>query len=211
MIEVRCCTFAYASSPSVFEDLDFTAPAGAITAVTGPSGRGKSTLLYVIGLMLRPQRGQILLGGRRIDELSDTARSRLRGRKFGFVFQDAALDSTRSVQDNVVESTVYNGLSRKPALVRARQMLIDLGVDVDPSRRPGQLSGGQAQRVALCRALIHEPRVVLADEPTGNLDETSSNAVLGSLRHAADRGAAVVIATHDPRVLDRSDGRLHLG
>lgn len=202
-------TYSKASDP-IFSNVDVTPAAGAMTALTGPSGTGKSTLLFVLGLLLTPTAGRVVVAGDDTSKMTDAARSRIRSSRIGFVFQDAALDPTKSVLANVVESCDYNGRSRPEALTRAEALLEEMGVAVPGTRRPLQISGGQAQRVAICRALLPEPQIILADEPTGNLDELSSAAVLNRLRHEADQGGTVVIATHDPQVLRRCDGRVTL-
>lgn len=181
---------------------------GEVTAMTGPSGCGKSTRLYLLGLLLRLTAGRVLIDGDRVDDLADAARSRLRAERFGFVFQDAALDATRTVLDNVTESALYSGLDANVAQTRAHQLLEQFDVRLPTNRRPGQVSGGQAQRIALCRALLNDPDVVLADEPTGNLDDASAEVVLDGLRAQAASGAVVIVVTHDQRVAAWSDRRL---
>jgi ABC-type lipoprotein export system ATPase subunit len=210
MIRGEGISFGYDAAPRVLEDVQVRADAGRMTALTGPSGRGKSTLLFILGLLLQPQEGALHLDGVNTSTLSDAGRSRLRAGVIGFVFQDAALDASRSILENVIESCDYTGASRAKAGPRAAALLAEMGVDIPPTRRPLQISGGQAQRVALCRALLPEPQIILADEPTGNLDGASSAAVLHRLRAEADRGRTVVIATHDPRVLDQCDSRVDL-
>ena len=186
-------------------------PAGTVTALTGPSGSGKSTLLYLLGLMLRPHAGRVLLDGTPVEGRTDGDRARLRAHRFGFVFQDAALDATRTVLDNVVETALYRRQPRQPAVAAARTLMRRFGVDLRATHKPGQISGGQAQRIALCRALLAAPPVVLADEPTGNLDPATSRTVIAALREHAAGGAAVVIATHDPAVVAQCDRHLDLG
>lgn len=210
MIELEDIEFTYGTGVSVLHGISLSVPGGAMTAVTGPSGRGKSTLLFIAGLLLRPRRGRVVLNGTDTTELGDRQRSALRGGHIGFVFQDAALDASRPVLDNVIESTDYTGASRRRARARALALLQELDIDVDPKRRPVQVSGGQAQRVALCRALLPSPSILLADEPTGNLDGGSAAAVLRRLREEADRGAAVAVATHDERVIRGCDYRFDL-
>ncbi|MEO6628890.1 MAG: ATP-binding cassette domain-containing protein [Aquihabitans sp.] len=168
-----------------------------MVAITGASGRGKSTVLYLLGTLVRPWSGSLSICGHRIDRLGDGERSSLRSRLIGFVFQDALLDPRRSVLDNVIEGTVYRGGDRTAATRRAIELLEEVGVDVEPSRRARDLSGGQAQRVGLCRALINAPPIVLADEPTGNLDDDNAKVVVGMLSKHARSGGAVVIVTHD--------------
>ena len=211
-LEIRELSFSYrratrrrAAADELFGGLSHTFAPGAITALTGPSGRGKSTLLYVLGLMLRRSRGGVHLGGRRVDALPDVQRSEIRALTIGFVFQDAVLDPTRSVLDGVLEPMLYAGGSRTDKVERARALLDELGVEARADHRPGEISGGQAQRVAVARALVNDPQIVLADEPTGNLDNDNAVIVLDALRSAAARGRTVVIATHDPVVLACAD------
>ena len=183
---------------------------GSVTAITGPSGCGKSTRMYLLSLMLKIRGGAILLDGCRVDNLSDARRSAIRAQRFGFVFQDAALDSTRSVIDNITETALYRGDSRRPAHRRGVALMEQFGILVPPERRPGQISGGQAQRIALCRALLGSPDVILADEPTGNLDPASATAVLEALRARADEGGCVIVVTHDAAIAGWADENLTL-
>ena len=211
MLEVRAVTFAYRrGGEELFGGLSWSFAGGALTAVTGPSGRGKSTLLYQLGLMLRPTGGQVLLQGERVDALPDARRAAVRAHRVGFVFQDAALDPARRIVDSVVEPALYAGCRRGEVVGRARELLDQLGVGQRADHRPGEISGGQAQRVAVARALINTPVVILADEPTGNLDQGNAAVVLGALRDAARAGAAVIIATHDADVLGACDERVVL-
>lgn len=198
--------FRYAAdSEELFDGISHEFRPGAMTALTGPSGRGKSTLLYVLGLLLTPTSGAVAIGGEAASSLPDAARSRIRASRIGFVFQDAELDPTRTVIDSVLEPALYAG-SRKAELVpRALELLERFGLTERAHHRPGQVSGGQAQRLAVCRALLNDPDIILADEPTGNLDRGNTDLVIGALADAADEGRVVVIATHDPYVLERCD------
>jgi len=198
------------SSDELFGGLDHTFTAGAVTALTGASGRGKSTLLYLVGLMLRPAAGTVVLDGRPISALPDADRSWIRATQMGFVFQDAVLDPSRTILDSVCEPGLYAELPPARTRHRARELLEQMGVSHRATHRPGEISGGQAQRVAVCRALVNDPTVILADEPTGNLDHDNAIVVLEALRSAARTGRTVVIATHDPAVIDFADHELHL-
>lgn len=197
-------------SPEVVRDWSDAFERGQVTALSGESGSGKSTRLFLAALLLRPRRGAVLLDGERVDHLSDGARARVRAHDFGFIFQDAALDATRTILDNVTEQALYRGESPARHRQRARDLLDRMGVDVPVDRRPGQLSGGQAQRIAVARALLGAPKVVFADEPTGNLDRESGGVVMGMLREAAESGAAVLVVTHDERVAAEADRHVHI-
>lgn len=210
MLTVEELRFAYRRGDELFMGLSHSFESRTVTAVTGQSGRGKSTLLYIVGLLLTPTSGQVIIGGRPVAQLSDGERSGLRARSLGFVFQDSSLDETRTVLDNVIEGAVYAGTPRARAVERAANLLTRFDVNLRADHRPGQVSGGQAQRIALCRALLNRPDIVLADEPTGNLDPTARDHVIHSLREVASEGATVIIATHDPQIVARCDGELAL-
>jgi ABC-type lipoprotein export system ATPase subunit len=183
---------------------------GDLVAVTGASGRGKSTLLYLLGLMLRPCSGSIRVNGETVHALSDRRRAALRATHFGFVFQDAALDAGRTILDNVTETALYRGQEPREARGQAMVLLERFGVQLRAGARPGQVSGGQAQRIALCRALLHSPQIVLADEPTGNLDPVSSRVVMRAFTDHAAAGNTVIIVTHDPTILAQCDRQVDL-
>ena len=205
LLEARSITFGYGRNTEILHDWNATFYAGEVVAITGPSGRGKSTLLYLLGLMLKPGSGEVLIDGADAAGLADARRAQLRAARFGFVFQDAALDATRTVLDNVVETALYRGEPRGAAKQRALELLGQFGVELRANHKPGQVSGGQAQRIALCRALLNDPRILLADEPTGNLDPTSASIVVDAMRARANGGGTVVIATHDPALVARCD------
>lgn len=209
-LEARALSFGYTPQEPLLQEWDAAFEAGSMTAITGPSGRGKSTLMYLLGLMLRPSSGAILLDGVDAVPRKDAELARLRAERFGFVFQDAALDTTRTVLDNVTETALYRGLARSTVRGAALGLLERFGVDLPPDRKPGQVSGGQAQRIALCRALLNGPSVLLADEPTGNLDPASTEVVVGALREHAAGGAAVILVTHSPEVAAACDREIRL-
>ena len=203
MSEILSCrdlSFGYHKGPLLIDSLSLDLEPHAMVAITGPSGRGKSTLLYLLGLMLTPRSGEIFIHGTAMSKVSDAGAANMRAKHLGFVFQDAALDATRSVLDNVTEVALYQGTARKFARERALGLLIKLGVDVPAHRKPGQVSGGQAQRIALARTLVTQPSIILADEPTGNLDDANAEVVISTLEEVAAQGGVVVVATHDPRM-----------
>lgn len=205
MIEATDLTFGYRRGQPVVRGWSGSIELGEIVAVVGASGTGKSTLLYLLGALVRPWSGSLRIGGVSVEQLGDGPRSDLRATTIGFVFQDALLDARRSVLDNIVEGAIYRGVDRRVATRRARELLERLDIDVEPGRRATDLSGGQAQRVALCRALLNEPSILLADEPTGNLDRTNAAAVESVLREQTDAGRLVAIVTHDESLASRCD------
>lgn len=212
MVRLTGLSFGYRRGGLVIDGLDHVFVPGLLSAVTGASGRGKSTLLYLVGLLLTPLGGRIDIGDQaQASALTDGERSRIRARRIGFVFQDAVLDPSRTVLDNVIEGAIYAGRPRGAARDRAEELLERFGVLLRADHRPGELSGGQAQRVALCRALLNQPDVILADEPTGNLDAASAQVVIDALTAAAHIEAkTVIIASHDRRVVGACDAVLAL-
>jgi len=210
VLEAQEVTFGYAASEPLLEGLSAKFMPGSMTALTGASGRGKSTLLYLLGLMLRPTAGTVLVDGVVASGGSDASRARLRAQRFGFVFQDAALDNSRTVLANVTEVALYRGQARGGMETAARDLLERFGVDVPPERKPGQVSGGQAQRIALCRALLCNPEILLADEPTGNLDPATARVVVDALREHAHGGGTVVVVTHSPEIAGECDREIVL-
>jgi putative ABC transport system ATP-binding protein len=180
-------------------------------AIMGPSGSGKSTLLHTLAGIIRPDGGHVLLRGERIDNLGENKLSALRRKRFGFVFQFGQLLPELPAEENVALPLMLEGTPRKEAVARARRWFEPLGLDGLEQRRPGQLSGGQAQRVAIARSLAIEPDVVFADEPTGALDQLTSTEVIQLLTSATrDTGAALVMVTHDADIAAHCDRILHV-
>ncbi|MFB4194932.1 ABC transporter ATP-binding protein [Streptomyces carpaticus] len=185
---------------------DFTIDAGEVVAVMGPSGSGKSTLLHCLAGLVAPDAGGVRYQGRDLAALSDAERSALRRGDFGFVFQFGQLVPELSCVENVALPLRLTGAKRKDAEARAAEWLARLEVDDVRHHRPGQISGGQGQRVAVARALVGSPRVIFADEPTGALDSLNGERVMELLVQAAkESGAAVVLVTHESRVAAFSD------
>jgi putative ABC transport system ATP-binding protein len=179
---------------------------GEILAVMGPSGSGKSTLLHCLAGILVPDQGEVWFAGQRLDTLGENRRSDLRRDRFGFVFQSGQLVPELTAEENVALPLLLSGTRRKPALAQARPWFDRLGLDGLEDRRSGELSGGQAQRVALARGLVAQPEVLFADEPTGSLDSVSGEQVMSLLTRAArDHGTTVILVTHDARVAAYAD------
>jgi putative ABC transport system ATP-binding protein len=182
---------------------------GDYVAITGPSGSGKSTLMHLLGGLDRPTTGSLVLGGTEVSALSSAQLAKVRNEVIGFVFQSFHLLPRTTARDNVALPLIYRGLSRSERRRRADAMLERVGLGHRGDHRPNQLSGGEQQRVAIARALVTDPAVLLADEPTGNLDSRSGAAVLGLLEDLnSERGVALAIVTHDAAVAARASRRV---
>jgi putative ABC transport system ATP-binding protein len=173
---------------------------GTMTAIVGPSGSGKSTLLNLLGALDQPTKGQVIVAGADLGQLDDNARTRLRRDRIGFVFQFFNLLPTLSARENVLLPAKLAGRGGKELDARADELLTRVGLKERMHHRPDQLSGGEMQRVAISRALIMDPPVLLADEPTGNLDSKTGREVMSLLRGAVDARRTVILVTHDPRM-----------
>jgi putative ABC transport system ATP-binding protein len=185
--------------------VSLTIEPGDFLAIVGPSGSGKSTLMHLLGGLDRPTTGRLLLGGRDVSSLSPADMAKLRNHVIGFVFQSFHLMARTSARDNVGLPLIYRGIRRKARRRLATEALERVGLGHRLNHRPNQLSGGEQQRVAIARALVTEPSVLLADEPTGNLDSASGEAVLNLLAELnAERGVALAVVTHDPAVAARA-------
>lgn len=182
------------------DEVNLSVEAGEFVAVMGPSGSGKSTMMNVIGLLDRPTHGKYLLGGRSVSRLRQTQLSRARRDKVGFVFQSFNLLPRLNVLENVALPLAYKGVSQTKRLTRAAKMLERVGLGDREYFMPRQLSGGQAQRVAIARALINDPQIIIADEPTGNLDSASSRLVMELLSDVHKAGNTILMVTHNPEL-----------
>ena len=184
---------------------------GEYVAVLGPSGSGKSTLMHLMGCLDRPTSGTLQVGARDVARLSDAELATLRNRTIGFVFQTFQLLGRTTALDNVALPLVYRGVRRAERRERAAAALQSVGLGHRMSHRPSQLSGGEQQRVAIARALVGEPRLLLADEPTGNLDTGSGSEVMAVLAGlVAERGVALIVVTHDPEVAAHAHRRVRV-
>ncbi|MEU1842586.1 ABC transporter ATP-binding protein [Micromonospora sediminicola] len=209
-LEARGVVRAYGPTPAL-RGVTLDVAEGEIVAVTGPSGCGKSTLLHCLAGILRPDAGQVTWRGERIDQWSETARSRLRRTDFGVLFQFGQLVAELTAAENVALPLLLAGTGRRAARTAALTWLERLGVAEVADARPGEMSGGQQQRCALSRALVTEPRVLFADEPTGALDTLAGEQVLTQLvRLARDQRTTVVLVTHEPRIAAYADREVSL-
>jgi putative ABC transport system ATP-binding protein len=199
----------------VLREIDLTINTGEYVAIMGPSGSGKSTLLNMIGCLDRPTSGDYLLGGQSVSELDDDELSMIRGKRIGFVFQSFNLINQLNVVENIQVPMYYQGLTEHQSSERARELANMVGLGDRLEHRPSELSGGQQQRVAIARALANDPLILLADEPTGNLDSESGHEILGILDRLHDEGKTLIAVTHDEtiaegaqRVIRLLDGRI---
>jgi len=190
--------------------VSFTLQPGEYLSIMGPSGCGKSTLLNVLGCLDRPTAGRYLLGGQDVSRLDDDALSTIRGTRLGFVFQSYNLIPQLTVVENIEVPLFYQGWPEETSRARARQMAERVGLGHRLEHRPYELSGGQQQRVAIARALVNDPLVILADEPTGNLDSVSGREVLDLFDELHAQGKTLILVTHDPTVAERADRILRL-
>lgn len=199
----------------VLRDLNLSIEEGEYVAIMGPSGSGKSTLLNMIGCLDRPTSGAYFLGGQNVAELEDDKLSLIRGARIGFVFQSFNLISQLNVIENIEVPMYYQGLSERESARRAKELAKMVGLGERLEHRPSELSGGQQQRVAIARALANDPLIILADEPTGNLDSESGAEILRILTELRKQGKTLIIVTHDKdiaedagRVIELLDGRI---
>jgi putative ABC transport system ATP-binding protein len=211
IVEARGLTKVYGSGDNAvtaLDHVDLSVDPGEFVAVMGPSGCGKSTLLNLVGGLDRPSDGQVIIDGTDIATMSDTQVTRMRRRSLGFVFQFFNLIPVLTVTENAALPLTLDGVAEPVARSKATEWLKKVGLGSRLGNRPDQLSGGQQQRVAVARALVTDPALVLADEPTGNLDTKSADEIADLLRQAAEEwGRAVVMVTHDPRIASHA-GRI---
>lgn len=179
-------------------------------AVTGPSGSGKSTLLNIIGLLDNATSGEYILNDKNVTQLTEDEQAKIRNSEIGFIFQSFNLLKRVSVLENVCLPAVYSGLDRQTREKRANELLMNVGLIEQMHKKPNQLSGGQQQRVAIARALMNNPSIILADEPTGNLDTKSGEEIMNILKKLNNQGNTIIMITHEKDIADRAKKIVHI-
>ena len=212
VLEVRNVTRTYASEPPVqaLRGVSFAVQPGELVAVVGPSGSGKTTLLHLMGTLDRPSTGTVRITGLDVAAMSDRQLAALRATQIGFVFQQFFLSEHSTLVDNVADGLLYTGARPADRRAQALNALGLVGLADRPDARPTQLSGGQRQRVAIARALVGRPSIVLADEPTGNLDSATGASIVELLQDLHDAGVTIVVITHDRSLADRLPRRIEM-
>jgi putative ABC transport system ATP-binding protein len=216
IIETRdiCMTFGKGDAEvKALEDINMEIRRGEFVAIMGPSGSGKSTLMNILGCLLRPVSGQLIMDGEDISDLDAYDRALLRNEKIGFVFQSYNLLPRTNALRNVILPLIYNResqLSRDEMEDLAEEMLVQVGLGDRLDHNPNELSGGQQQRVAIARALINDPVLLIADEPTGNLDTKSGEEIMDLIHEMNERGTSIVMVTHDEEIAGHSSRVIHL-
>jgi putative ABC transport system ATP-binding protein len=211
-LRVDSVTRTYPSQPPVqaLRGVSFSADRGELVAIAGPSGSGKTTLLHVMGSLDRPDTGSVWIDGVDMAACSDRELAGLRATQIGFVFQQFFLAEHQSILDNVADGLLYAGVRQSQRRARALEALDQVGLASRQASRPTQLSGGQRQRVAIARALAGRPAVVLADEPTGNLDSATGESILTLFTALHEQGITIVLITHDPRIAEHMPRRIEM-
>jgi len=212
VLELEEATKSYGTDPPIpaLRGVSFSVGAGELVAVVGPSGSGKSTLLHLVGTLERPTSGRVAITGLDVASLDDRQLAAVRATRIGFVFQQFFLAEHSTVLDNVGDGLLYTGIPATERRERAAAALAAVGLGGRLESRPPQLSGGERQRVAIARALVGAPAIVLADEPTGNLDSTTGEQIMALIEELHDQGATIVVITHEHAISDRCPRRIQL-
>jgi len=192
------------------DGVDISIPRGSYTAVMGPSGSGKSTLLNLIGCLDTPTEGEVWVNDREVSAMSQRERTNVRGEEVGFVFQTFNLMPKLTAAENVALPLVFQGIDKSERIERANDLLADVGLDDRGEHRPNELSGGQRQRVAIARALAADPAIILADEPTGNLDQETGQQIMGLFQRLHDEGNTILMVTHERPIAEHAQRVIHV-
>ena len=198
------------SEVHALDGLSLNVPSGSFTVILGPSGSGKSTLLYLIGVLDWPTSCHITVGGQEIGTLDENALAEYRRDTIGFIFQSFNLVANMTAEANVAFPLRFSGVKKKNRLARAEELMEEVGLKDRIGHKPIELSGGQQQRVAVARALVNDPPLILADEPTGNLDSSSGQVIMNMLDELRKAGKTILVASHDPRMLNYATHELYL-
>jgi len=213
IFELQAVSKKYKSGSSyttAIDDITYSLNEGESLAIEGPSGSGKSTLLNLIGGLDKPSKGTVTINNKEINRLNDAQLSKFRNQTIGFIFQFFNLQDYLNVTENVMIPLLLNGVKTKVAKEKALELLKSIGLAKRANYYPKQLSGGEMQRVAVARSLVNDPKILLADEPTANLDKESAKKVLDLFKEITARGVSVIIVTHDPHVSERFTNILHI-
>lgn len=212
VLELVDATKTYGTDPAVaaLRGVSFSVGNGELVSIIGPSGSGKSTLLHLIGTLERPSSGRVVVAGYDIADLTDRELAALRANKIGFVFQQFFLSEHATALDNVADGLLYAGVPASARRSEAVRALSEVGLGDRLGAKPNQLSGGERQRVAIARALVGSPAIVLADEPTGNLDSATGEQIMGLIERLHRGGATIVVITHDPSVAARCPRQIQI-
>jgi len=195
---------------NALKDFSLDIQEGDYMVIMGPSGSGKSTFLQITGCLDKPTKGEVFIDGVNTSNMSDNQLATIRNKKLGFVFQSFNLLSKMTAQENSALPLIYSGASRRKRMNRAQELLEQVGLGDRIHHRPNELSGGQQQRVAIARSLANNPPVVLADEPTGNLDSKSSEEILKILKNLHESGKTIIVVTHDPEMIHQGNTIVHI-